>query len=148
MKFLSFEQAREKMLGQYARVLESYDKQRSEALYQELKTIYDGEEYEVLGKGKALKHFLERVELFVNPADIFADLSANENTPLRIRKEVYASFHKKKGEDKIADKRKQSRHRSSPLSSFISLPSPSDTSSGMSANQRRTTSQSMSVTTG
>lgn len=101
MKFLPFEINREKMLGQYARVFENYDKEYSEALYTELKSIYDAEKYEVLGKGKAMKHFLEGVELFVNPADIFADLSVNENTPLRIRKDVYFKFHKKRGEAKL-----------------------------------------------
>lgn len=101
MKFLPFEISKEKMLGQYARVFEEYNRDYSEALYAELKAIYDAEKYEVLGKGKAMKHFLERVELFVNPADIFADLTVNENTPLRIRKEVYASFHKKRGEAKL-----------------------------------------------
>lgn len=101
VKFLSFEENREKMLGQYVRVFESYDKAYSESLFKEVKAIYDGEKYEVLGKGKALKHFLERVEIFVNPRDIFADLSVNENTPLRIRKEVYATFHKKRGEARL-----------------------------------------------
>ena len=100
MKFSPFAENREKMLGQYQRVLEEYNQERSEALFSELMAIYDSEPYEILGKGKALKYFLERVELFVNEADIFADLSVNENTPLRIRKEVYFNFHKKKGEAK------------------------------------------------
>ena len=98
MKFSPFSENREKMLGQYKNVFDQYDRERSGALFSELKTIYDNEKYEVLGKGKALKYFFERVELFVNTADVFADLSATEDTPLRIRKEVYASFHKKKGE--------------------------------------------------
>lgn len=98
MKFSPFSKNREKILGQYQRAFDSYDRDRSNALFSELKEIYDNEKYEVLGKGRSLKYFFERVELFVNPADVFADLSATEDTPLRIRKEVYASFHKKKGE--------------------------------------------------
>ena len=98
MKFSRFSENREKIFGQYKDVFARYDRNYSNALFSELKSIYDKERYEVLGKGKALKYFFERVELFVNPADIFADLSATEDTPLRIRKEVYASFHKKKGE--------------------------------------------------
>jgi len=105
VKFLSFAENREKIEGQYQRVFESYDKDYSEALFWKLKDIYDNEKHEILGKGKALKYFLERVELFVNPSDIFADLSVNENTPLRIRKEVYASFHKKRGEAKLLTNR-------------------------------------------
>lgn len=101
MKFSPFAENKTKMISQYQWVLENYDKERSEALFSELKAIYDNEKYEVLGKGKALKYFLERVQLFVNSADIFADLSVNENTPLRIRKEIYADFHKKRGEIKL-----------------------------------------------
>ena len=101
MKFSPFFENKEKILGQYQRVFDSYDKERSEATYAELKAIYDNEKYEVLGKGKALKYFLQNVEIFVNDADIFADLSVNENTPLRIRKEIYANFHKKRGEAKL-----------------------------------------------
>ena len=100
MKFLPLEINKEKMIGQYARVFEEYNRDYSEALYTELKAIYDAEKYEVLGKGKAMKHFLEGVELFVNSADIFADLTVNENTPLRIRKEIYAGIHQKSGEAK------------------------------------------------
>ena len=98
MKFSPFSQNREKILGQYKNVFEKYDRNYSNSLFSELKSIYDNEKYEVLGKAKALKYFFERVELFVNPADVFADLSATEDTPLRIRKEVYANFHKKKGD--------------------------------------------------
>lgn len=101
MQFLPLDENKDKMLGQYDTVLNKYDAARSEKLFSELMEIYDAEKHEVLGKGRALKYFLEHVELFVNPADIFADLSVNENTPLRIRKEVYFNFHKKCGEAKL-----------------------------------------------
>ena len=101
MRFSPFSKNRDKMVSQYKNIDGKYDKEYSQALFSEVMAIYNNEKHEILGKGKAMKHFLERVELFVNPADVFADLCATENSPVRIRKEVYALHHKKKGEARL-----------------------------------------------
>ena len=61
MKFSRFSENREKIFGQYKDVFARYDRNYSNALFSELKSIYDKERYEVLGKGKALKYFFERI---------------------------------------------------------------------------------------
>jgi len=95
MNILPFLSARAELDGQYVRMYEKADSEYSERLYAELKKIYLGEVHTTLGKGKALYHFLSGVELFINPYDIFADIYYKENTPLRIRKEIYFDYHKK-----------------------------------------------------
>ncbi len=95
MNILPFSRARAELDGQYSRMYEKADIDHSKRLYAELKAIYLNEEHATLGKGKALYRFLSDVELFINPYDIFADIYYKENTPLRIRKEIYFDYHKK-----------------------------------------------------
>lgn len=104
MRIEDFEKNREKMDNQYEMVKNLTDKTQSEALYQEIKQIYDSEKVKQIGKGKALKHYFEHVQIFINPNDIFADLADVQNTPIRLREEEYQK-HKQYREKAEAMKR-------------------------------------------
>ena len=102
MRFLPFDKCRDHMLGQYEKAKETISAEAAGTLYCEVRKAYDAEKYPVLGKGRAIKTFLDSTELYVNPYDVFADLCANEiiYTPIQIRKEIYSRYHKKSGEAK------------------------------------------------
>lgn len=98
MKTLPFSTAKKHLDRQYVRMYEKADTEYSESLYAELKDIYMNESSRVLGKGKAIYHFLSGAEIFINPYDIFADIYYIQNSPLRIRREIYFDYHKKSKE--------------------------------------------------
>ena len=91
----SFDKCRKYIDGQYPRIYSNADVPGSESLYAEIKAIYDAEEKRIIGKGKALKHFLLNTKIYINPHDIFADIIYNENTPRKLRKDTFALYHKK-----------------------------------------------------
>ena len=100
MNFTPFDVSRQNIDRQYERYSAAANKERSEELYKKIRAAFDTEEYAVLGKAKANEVYLDGTELFINPYDIFADLCDSDvmSTPIRIRKEIYSSFHKKSGE--------------------------------------------------
>ena len=100
MTFSPFRESREHMELQYERYARLADGERAEALYRKIRAAYDAEKHTVLGKARAMACYLDEVEIFINPYDIFADLcdTAITSTPVRIRKEIYSSYHKKSGE--------------------------------------------------
>ena len=100
MTFSPFKESREHMELQYERYARLADGERAEALYRKIRAAYDAEKHTVLGKARAMACYLDEVEIFINPYDIFADLcdTAITSTPVRIRKEIYSSYHKKSGE--------------------------------------------------
>lgn len=100
MEFTTFDKSREFMELQYEKYGALADREQAEALYVKIRAAYDNEKYTTLGKAKAISRYLHETELFINPHDIFADLcdTAITSTPVRIRKEIYSSYHKKSGE--------------------------------------------------
>lgn len=100
MIFKPFDESRAYMELQYEKYGALADRERAEKLYGKIRLAYDGESFTVLGKAVAMAKYLEQTELFINPHDIFADLcdTAITSTPVRIRKEIYSTFHKKSGE--------------------------------------------------
>lgn len=100
MKFTPFSESRDFLNLQYEKYVKLADRSRSEALYTRIRSAYDAEKFTVLGKAKAIETYLNETELFINPYDIFADLCDFEimSTPVRIRKEIYSTYHKKSGE--------------------------------------------------
>ena len=92
MTILPFEQNREAIGRQEALVRENTDVAASQALYQQLREIYHAEPSRQLGKGKAIRYFFERVQLFVNPVDPFADLFDTTHTPFHLRGEMYDRY--------------------------------------------------------
>lgn len=100
MKISAFDECKKSIEGQYARFAALVDTERSEKLYKELRELYDSEKHPCVGKGRAILHFLENTQICINPCDVFADLLDKENTPVRIRREIYSLYHKKRGEAK------------------------------------------------
>ena len=100
MTFAPFDNSREHMELQYERYGALADKERAESLYGRIRAAYDNESSPLLGKAMAIAQYFDETEIFINPHDIFADLcdTAITSTPVRIRKEIYSSFHKKSGE--------------------------------------------------
>lgn len=92
MRIEEFQKNKSKITGQYERVKQYTDQPQSERLYQELKSIYHGDASKQIGKGKAIKHYFEHVQLFINPADVFADLADVEYTPIKLRQEEYGVY--------------------------------------------------------
>ena len=100
-----FQKNKSMMEGQYELVKYLTDKTRSEILYDNLKSIYNSESIKQIGKGKAIKYYFENVQIFINPGDIFADLSDVENTPVKLRHEEYQAY--KKYRPNIEDMKKE-----------------------------------------
>lgn len=94
MKISNFVEAGEKITGQYNKFYERADKRRTENLYREVREIYFGAGEKGAGFGKAVKHYFEKVELYVNPADIFADIANEYLCPVRLRDEEYQTYVK------------------------------------------------------
>lgn len=90
-----FEICREKMKNQYEKFYKTADEKYAKKLYQQLKNIYHNEKSKALGFGKAMKHYFENVELFVNPADIFTDIANEAYSPVGLRDEEYQKYVKK-----------------------------------------------------
>lgn len=85
MKFEAFERKRDSLRNQYSRV--NVDETFSTNLYKQVSNIYYSEKSKQIGKGKAIKHFFENVELFINPDDVFADMIDTSNAPIKLRDE-------------------------------------------------------------
>ena len=101
MKFLPYETQKELLLGLYRRTKESVDLIRSEELYKSVRKIYDGEEFKILGKGKAIRHYLNNTQIFAYGADLFSDhFDKGDFTPVRLRKEDFSKYHKRRGEER------------------------------------------------
>ena len=92
MTILPFEQHKEDIRKQIALLTDGVDQAASQALYQQLREIYHAEPSKQIGKGKAIRHFFEQVQLFVNPADPFADLFDISRTPFHLRGEMYDRY--------------------------------------------------------
>lgn len=90
MKFEAFETKRDSLKNQYSRI--SADRDASENLYAQICHIYHCEKSKQAGKGKAIKHFFENVQLFINPDDIFADMLDTSNTPVKIRDDEFIAL--------------------------------------------------------
>lgn len=84
LKISNFEYNKEKIKKQYAKFQELADEKAAERLCEETKNIYHKEASKYVGFGKAIKHYFENVELFVNPADIFADITSEIFLPCYI----------------------------------------------------------------
>ena len=102
MNFTPFEKSREFIDNQYENYAALVNKDKTEELYTEIRAAFDAEKFTVLGKARANEMYLNNTQIFINPSDIFADLCDSDtmSTPIRIRKEIYANFHKKSGEAK------------------------------------------------
>ena len=85
MRFEAFDNNREKMNDQYAHI--HADPASSEALYAEIGRIFRAEKSKQVGKGKAIRHYLENAAVFVNPADVFADMIDDARPPFLLRNE-------------------------------------------------------------
>lgn len=81
MKFCEFLPNKPQLENQYAFFNNIANTENSNYLYQNLKTIYRNEESKPIGYGKAIKYYFENVEIFINPADVFADITCLNNTP-------------------------------------------------------------------
>ena len=92
MTIASFEQNKDAIREQESLVREQTDIHASKSLYQALYEIYHAEPSRQLGKGKAVQYFFERVQLFINPSDIFADLFDTTRTPFHLRQEMYDRY--------------------------------------------------------
>lgn len=94
MEFFEFDKNRAKMENQYAIFYNNADKERAKNLYEQTKNISESEKSQVVGFGKAVKHFFKNVELYVNPADIFADIANEDMCPVHLRNEEYQKYVK------------------------------------------------------
>ena len=94
MKISSFKQNKTAIENQYEHFNNLVNKDESKQLYQELKNIYYSEKSKQIGKGKAIRHYFENVRLFINPSDIFADMTDVSNTPSCLRDEEYQRYKK------------------------------------------------------
>lgn len=95
MKITDFNENRAKISNQYEYFYKCADEEKAKALYEELKKIYYGEKNKNIGFGKAIKHYFKNVELFINPADIFADIANAAYSPVCLRDEEYPKYAKK-----------------------------------------------------
>lgn len=94
MNILKFTENRAKIENQYLKFYENADKERAEKLYEQIKEIYHGEESKSVGFGKAVKHYFEKVELCINPADIFSDMANKAYSPHCLIDEEYKKHTK------------------------------------------------------
>ncbi len=83
---------REKTDYQYENFYKAADKEKAKELYKQMQEIYYGEKSKAVGFGKAVKHYFENVELFINTADIFADIANEAYSPVRLRDEEYNRY--------------------------------------------------------
>ena len=102
MRFESFEKKQDRLKNQYARI--NVDATSSTKLYQQISDIYYSESSKQIGKGKAIKHFFENVELFINPDDIFADMIDTSNTPIKIRDDEFTALNMPTNTVRIMDR--------------------------------------------
>lgn len=100
MNILKFTENRAKIENQYSRFYETADKERAKKLYDQIKEIYYGEKSKAVGFGKAIKHYFEKVELNINPADIFSDMANTAYSPCFLIDEEYRKY-KINNSDKI-----------------------------------------------
>lgn len=92
MNITSFQLNREKMANQYEEFYKKANKEKARELYGQIQKIYYTEASKTVGFGKAVKHYFENVELFINPADIFADIANEAYSPVCLRDEEYQRY--------------------------------------------------------
>ncbi len=85
MKIVPFEKNRHLIENQYEKTKEFFSRERELALYEKIKEEYFNAPSKQEGRGKAEKCFLENARLFINPADIFFDMTENGITPMHLR---------------------------------------------------------------
>lgn len=105
MRIEEFQKKKSMMTDQYELVKKLTNKTQSEILYHDLKSIYNAEKIKQIGKGKAIRFYFENVQIFINPGDVFADLSDVENTPVKLREEEYRAC--KKYRSNVEDMKKE-----------------------------------------
>ncbi len=103
MKFTPFSENRDKLTDQYDKIKEQFSRERQLLLHDEVKKEYYGAENPQIGRGKAEKCFLSGVKLFINPADIFADMMENAITPVAIRDEEHIKSRTSEYEIRLLD---------------------------------------------
>ncbi len=94
MNILKFTENREKIENQYSKFYENANKEKAEELYEEIKEIYHNENSKSVGFGKAVKHYFEKAELCINPADIFSDMASEVYSPCFLIDEEYKKYIK------------------------------------------------------
>lgn len=94
MNITKFHFNREKMTNQYEIFYKKANTEKAKELYGRIQEIYYGENSKTVGFGKAVKYYFENVELFINPADIFADIANDAYSPVCLRNEEYQNHIK------------------------------------------------------
>ena len=89
MKITPFEKSRVHLQNQYDEIKKEFSRERQLLLHEEVKAEYFNAPSLQEGKGKAIKHFLSKVKLFINPYDIFCDMAETGITPMHLRDSEY-----------------------------------------------------------
>lgn len=89
MKIIPFSKSREHLTNQYDKIKEEFNRERELLLHEEVKEAYFNAPTLQEGKGRAIKHFLSKVKVFINPYDIFCDMAETGITPMHLRDSEY-----------------------------------------------------------
>lgn len=106
MNFSKFDSNKEKLQNQYEYFYKTANEENAKKLFKQIQTIYYNEKSKAIGFGKAVKHYFKNVELFINSADIFANIAAEFYSPVCLRDEEYNKYkcsYKHGTNDKITD---------------------------------------------
>lgn len=89
MRFTPFAENRKYMEKQYGAVRDRMDSSESALLRDGVRQAYFGCDNKLIGKGRAIRYYLENARVYVNPYDIFADLCTLSGAIVEIRDEEY-----------------------------------------------------------